>query len=165
MNRRTRNIEAVVLITRMIDRARVGRPNLAPSAFTIATTLDKLARASAKVARLHLDELNSDHEKCPKCAADERGDRMKRCAACGGTGRISDEALKEWYLARDRAERRIEKMLRDLGFLPPSDTTGRPDLPTWEIDRDVRGGTVKLYVDQEDRKRGVVSVVFPLEGF
>lgn len=162
MNRRTRIAETVAVMTRLVDRGTLRNA----SAFTIATTLDKLQRACVKVGRMHEEECNGDHEKCPRCASHPSKLGPSGCRVCGGTGRKTDDEVKAWLLARDKAERRIERLLRDLGFLPPSDTTGNAKAPTWEIERDPRGGPLRIYEDQADRKRGnSPRVVFPVEGF
>lgn len=154
------------MMTRLVDAAwRAHSPKaFPPSASTIATTLDKLHRACVKVARMHLDECNGDHEKCARCAAHPSKLGPGGCRACGGTGRKTDDEVKAWTLARDRTERRIERMLRDLGFMPPS-LTSRADVPTWEIDRDPRGGPLRLFRNQGERANGAASVVLPVEGF
>lgn len=171
MNRRTRRIEATVAITRLVAAAWKGNA-FPPSAFTVATTLDKLHRACVKVARMHLDECNGDHEKCARCAGDGKVNvgashavpEGFKCNACGGTGRKTDDEVKAWTTARDRTERRIERMLRDLGFAPP--TLSSQDVrPTWEIDRDPRGGPLRLFANQAERENGAASVVLPVEGF
>lgn len=165
MNRRTRIAETVAIITRMVDRTPGGRTT---SAFTIAATLDKLQRAATKIGRLHEAECNGDHERCDHCAGQGGSTvagRFVDCAACHDSGRKSEDETKAWLLARDKAERRCERLLRDLGFLPPSDTTGNPKVPTWEIDRDPRVGPLRIFDDQADRKRSVARVVFPVERF
>jgi hypothetical protein len=167
VNRRTRSAEAVAIITRFVDAAWKARPSYSdasrPSAFTIAKTLDRLQRAAVKVGRLHEAECNGDHERCAWCLADARD--AARCAKCGGTGRKSDDEIKEWLLARDAAERRIEKMLRaDLGFRHPAEPI-KKDGPTFHIERDPRAGPVRIYADERDREQDRAAVVFPVEGF
>lgn len=150
MARKSDIFTAVILMARASDGGWLSGQTQRIGARQIAVTLAEVNRDATRLARLHLDECNGDHEKCQACEGN--GARNGRpCSICKGTGRKTDKEIAKLISLRDRLEVKILHKLKSIGILA-------------SIERDPRGGPVRVYTDSTYQRRDESICVLPMEG-
>lgn len=148
-------ITAVILMTRASDLGWLSGQKQRINASALATALMAADRDAKILARLHLDECNGDHEKCRACdgtgSRPTIGRQTVNCQMCKGTGRKTAEEIDKLARKRDRLEVQIVHRLQSVGILAT-------------IERDPRGGPVRLYTDDAYLRRDEPFVVLPMGG-
>lgn len=123
-----------------------------PSVTFLVTALDNVNRIARTLERMHTDECNGDHEKCQTCKGEGKGYKGFPCNACHGWGRRTEREIDAWYRKRDTLEARAVAILKSAGLVG-------------EIERDPRGGPVRVFASEADRSRGDMPIiVLPMGG-